>query len=77
MCKYMYQFISVICCYIFNFVCIEQFKKYLEKAKRDNETEKLSLYKLVIFGPPRVRFLKSCLVKILKRIQKVQESVIG
>ena len=41
----------------------EQFKKYLEKAKRDNETEKYSLYKLVIFGPPRVG--KSSLFKVL------------
>ena len=41
----------------------EHFKKYLEKAKRDNETEKYSLYKLVIFGPPRVG--KSSLFEVL------------
>ena len=50
-------------CYIFNFIYTEHFKKYLEKAKRDNETEKHSLYKLVIFGPPRVG--KSSLFKVL------------
>ena len=42
---------------------IEQFREYLDQAKRNNETEELCLYKLVIFGPPRVG--KSSLFEVL------------
>ena len=42
---------------------LERFKEYLEQAKRSNETEELRLFKLIIFGPPRVG--KSSLFQVL------------
>ena len=53
---------------------LENFRKYLDHAKRNNEIEELSLYKLLIFGPPRVG--KSSLFKVLrgKTPKKVSKS---
>ena len=49
-------------CICFTFL-LERFKEYLEQAKRSNETEELRLFKLIIFGPPRVG--KSSLFQVL------------
>ena len=40
-----------------------QFKEYLQKVKQNNETEELRLFKLIVFGPPRVG--KSSLFSVL------------
>ena len=52
----------------------ERFKEYLEQAKINNETEELRLFKLIIFGPPRVG--KSSLFQVLvdKEPKKVSQS---
>ena len=47
-----------------NYIVLEYFKKYIEEAKRNNQTEELRLFKLIIFGPPRAG--KSTLFKVLK-----------
>lgn len=54
--------------------CVEKFRNILEHALRNNEVEELNLYKLVIFGPPRVG--KSLLFKVLqgKTPKKVSKS---
>ena len=47
------------CIYFF----LEQFKKYLQEIKQSNEEEELRLFKLIVFGPPRVG--KSSLFSVL------------
>ena len=51
---------------------LEQFKEYLEYVKRNNKTEELRLFKLIIFGPPRVG--KSTLFKVLVAEELEQNS---
>ena len=50
----------------------EQFKEYLEQAKMNNEMEELRLFKLIIFGPPRVG--KSSLFQVLVNKEPKQVS---
>lgn len=51
---------------------LEQFKEFLEQAKRNNETEELRLFKLIIFGPPRVG--KTTLFRVLVDEESTQNS---